>query len=224
MFYGDRLAIPASTAAVTSIQPNSLATSSPPAEGVYNTSGGGGSGLTVRVRHEELFGALSATTVTTGWRQRWLHQGVQGLPLPTSAGQTTGTVLTLYSNRGNNIIVPIELYSVAVNDPVYSADMITAGYGNYAYGWISELQVNETTRVDGFNGDVNDGEEFFIDIFFLIYMYEALDFHQRKTSFIFLFTLLVFVNLKLNLSLNLTIPTHSCTTHTRSFYIFLKKS
>jgi hypothetical protein len=164
MFYGDRLAIPASTAAVTSIQPNSLATSSPPAEGVYTTSGGGGSGLTVRVRHEELFGALSATTVTTGWRQRWLHQGVQGLPLPTSAGQTTGTVLTLYSNRGNNIIVPIELYSVAVNDPVYNADMITAGYGNYAYGWISELQVNETTRVDGFNGDVNDGEEFFIDI------------------------------------------------------------
>ena len=164
MFYGDRLAIPASTAAVTSIQPNSLATSSPPAEGVYTTSGGGGSGLTVRVRHEELFGALSATTVTTGWRQRWLHQGVQGLPLPTSAGQTAGTVLTLYSNRGNNIIVPIELYSVAVNDPVYNADMITAGYGNYAYGWISELQVNETTRVDGFNGDVNDGEEFFIDI------------------------------------------------------------
>lgn len=164
MFYGDRLAIPASNAAVTSIQPNSLATSSPPAEGVYSTSGGGGSGLTVRVRREDLFGALSATTITTGWRQRWLHMGVQGLPLPTSAGQTTGTILTLYNGNRGNITVPIELYSVAVNDPVYNADMITAGYGSYAYGWISELQVNETTRVDGFNGQVDNGDQFFIDM------------------------------------------------------------
>jgi len=164
MFYGDRLAIPASNAAVTSIQPNSLATSSPPAEGVYATSGGGGSGLTVRVRHEELFGAMSATTITTGWRQRWLHQGVQGIPLPTSAGQTTGTILTLYNGNRGNIIVPIELYSVAVDDPVYNADMITAGYGSYTYGWISELQVNETTRVDGFNGQVDNGDQFFIEI------------------------------------------------------------
>jgi len=164
MFYGDRLAIPASNAAVTSIQPNSLATSSPPAEGVYSTSGGGGSGLTVRVRREDLFGALSATTITTGWRQRWLHQGVQGVPLPTSAGQTTGTVLTLYNGNRGNITVPIELYSVAVNDPVYNADMIAAGYGSYTYGWISELQVNETTLVDGFNGQVDNGDQFFIDM------------------------------------------------------------
>lgn len=164
MFWGDRLATPAESSAVTSIQPDSLATSSPPAEGVYGTSGGGGSGLTVRVRHENLLGAMSATTITHGWRQRWLHQGVQGIPLPTSAGQTAGTVLTLKSSRGSNIAVPIELYSVAVNDPVYNADMITAGYSGYEHGWISELQVNETTQVSGSNGDVSNGEEFFIDM------------------------------------------------------------
>ena len=42
--------------------------------------------------------------------------------------------------------------------------MIAAGYGNCAYGWISELQVNETTRVDGFNGQVDNGDQFFIEI------------------------------------------------------------
>lgn len=165
MFYGDRLAMPASNAAVTSIQPNSLATSPIPAEGVYATSGGGGSGLTVRVRHEELINAESATTITTGWRQRSLHLDVLGLPLPASAGLTATQRLTLYNNSNrSNILVIIDLYSVEVADPVYNADMITAGYGNVKYGWISELQVNETTQVYGFNGNVNNGDTFSVDV------------------------------------------------------------
>ena len=113
--------------AVTAIVPDSLITSNPPGQGVYGTSGGDGSGLTVRVVHEPIINSFSVTSITTGWRQRWLHLGVLGVDLPSSAGQRTVETLQLQSSSGRYVSINILLYSVAVNDPIYNADMITAG-------------------------------------------------------------------------------------------------
>jgi hypothetical protein len=150
--------------AVTAFAPDSLITSNPPAPGVYGTSGGDGSGLTVKVAHENIINSFSVTSITTGWRQRWLHMGVLGVELPSSAGQRTTGNLSLRSSSGRNIIINIMLYSVAVNDPIYTSDMNQAGYSGYTYGWISEFQVNETIQPDGFDGGIYNGEEFYVDI------------------------------------------------------------
>lgn len=152
--------------AVTVIVPDSLIVSNRPAEGVYGTTGGDGSGLTVRVVHEQILNSLSVTSITIGWRQRWLHMGVLGIDAPTSAGQRTSErlLLTSSSNISRYVEIDFSLYSVAVADPIYTADMITAGYSGYTYGWISDFQVNETIQPIGFNGQMTNNEEFYIDM------------------------------------------------------------
>jgi len=151
--------------AVTVIVPDSLLVSNRPAEGVYGTTGGDGSGLTVRVKHEQVLNSLSVTSITIGWRQRWLHMGVLGIDAPTSAGQRTSErlLLTSSSNISRYVQIDFSLYSVAVADPIYNADMVANGYADYTYGWISDFQVNETIQPIGFNGDINNSEEFYVD-------------------------------------------------------------
>ena len=151
--------------AVTVIVPDSLIVSNRPAEGVYGTTGGDGSGLTVRVVHEQILNSLSVTSITIGWRQRWLHMGVLGIDAPTSAGQRTSErlLLTSQSNISRYVEIDFSLYSVAVADPIYNADMIANGYSGYTYGWISDFQVSETVQPIGFNGQMTNNEEFYID-------------------------------------------------------------
>lgn len=62
------------------------------------------------------------------------------------------------------VVIDFSLYSVAVADPIYNADMITAGYSGYTYGWISDFQVNETIQPIGFEGGIDNNEEFYVDI------------------------------------------------------------
>jgi hypothetical protein len=150
--------------AVTAIVPDSLITSNPPAPGVYGTSGGDGSGLTIKVAHEAIINSFSVTSITTGWRQRWLHMGVLGVDPPSSAGQRITGDLSLRSSSGRYVTINIMLYSVGVNDPIYSSDMSQAGYSGYTYGWISEFQVNETIQPQGFDGGIYNGEEFYVDM------------------------------------------------------------
>jgi hypothetical protein len=152
--------------AVTAIVPDSLIVSNPPAEGVYGTSGGDGSGLTIQVKHEPILDSLSVTSITIGWRQRWMHMGVLGVDLPSSAGQRTSAGLTLISSNRKTITIPIDLYSVRVADPTYNADMVANGYAGFEYGWISDFQVNETIQPLGYDeyGKPFNGEEFYVDM------------------------------------------------------------
>ena len=153
--------------AVTAMAPDQLVAAILPAEGVYNTSGGGGSGLKIRVTHEPVVDSFVVTSITTGWRQRWLHMAVLGLDPPTSAGMRTSGRLTLVSAAGSAVFIDIPLYSVAVADPIYNSDMNTADWGAFTYGWISDYQVNESIQIAGYapvdGGGVFDGEEFFVD-------------------------------------------------------------
>ena len=120
MFYGKKPV----AGSVTSFYPTSFATNSALNSTIFNTTGGAGTGLTIRAESKIKDDFAPTGTVITGMSPRWLHMGVMKAPDPSYEGE-------LFTK---DVIFTNGIYSIEVRLTLRAALLSTFGYFGTGYG------------------------------------------------------------------------------------------
>ena len=143
MYYGGK----PTQGLVTNFAPITFSTNNALSASTFATTGGSGSGLTVRVESSPKQDNTPTGTVVTGMSTRWLHMGIMEAPTPSYEGQIW-TKDVRFTNGDHFIEVRLTLRAALLSSYGYFGSGYGAttayGYANNDEGWNSPfLWVNQ---------------------------------------------------------------------------------